>query len=120
MVGKCLAAGVGIGVQNSKPALVSNRVSVMSVPGVEPRVYAGRRRWRGAASFGVTALALAGCADQTPQVSYSHGHEHFAQPKHARETKSGGPAGQPAPGGGGQYLLPPPYPAAEQKYHPEE
>ena len=120
MVGKCLAAAVGIGVQNSKPALVSNRVSVMSVPGVEPRVYAGRRRWRGAASFGVTALALAGCADQTPQVSYSHGHEHFAQSKYGHASPKVVADGQPIPRGGGQYLVGHPYSVAGHRYYPAE
>ena len=120
MVGKCLAAAVGIGVQNSKPALVSNRVSVMSVPGVEPRVYAGRRRWRGAASFGVTALALAGCADQTPQVSYSHGHEHFAQSKYGHASPKVVADGQPMPRGGGQYLVGHPYSVAGHRYYPAE
>src|SRR5208282_2453675 len=106
MVGKCLAAAVGIGVQNSKPALVRNRVSVMSVPGVEPRVYAARRRWRGAASLGLTAVALAGCATQTPpQVSYSHGHEHFAQAKYGHASPKVVADGQPIPRGGGQYLV---------------
>src|SRR5271170_4073187 len=120
MVGKCLAAAVGIGVQNSKPALVSNRVSVMSVPGVEPRVYAGGRRWRGAASLGATALALAGCATQTPQVSYSHGHEHFAQAKYGHASPKVVADGQPVPRGGGQYLVGHPYSVAGHRYYPAE
>ena len=109
MVGKCLADAVGIGVRNSKPALVRNRVSVMSVPGVEPRVYAGRRRWRGAASLGVAALALAGCAPESPQVSYSHGHEHFSQAKYGHASAKVVADGQPVPRGGGQYLVGRPY-----------
>src|SRR5271168_201330 len=120
MVGKCLAAAVGIGVQNSKPALVRNRVSVMSVPGVEPRVHAGRRRWRGAASLGATALALAGCATQTPQVSYSHGHEHFAQAKYGHASPKVVADGQPVPRGGGQYLVGHPYSVAGHRYYPAE
>src|SRR5271154_2731506 len=120
MVGKCLAAAVGIGVQNSKPALVSNRVSVMSVPGVDPRVYAGGRRWRGAASLGVTAFALAGCATQTPQVSYSHGHEHFAQAKYGHASPKVVADGQPVPRGGGQYLVGHPYSVAGHRYYPAE
>jgi rare lipoprotein A len=120
MVGKCLAAAVGIGVQNSKPALVSNRVSVMSVPGVEPRVYAGRRRWRGAASLGATALALAGCAAETPQVSYSHGHEHFSQAKYGHASPKVVADGQPVPRGGGQYLVGHPYSVAGHRYYPAE
>src|SRR5271167_2372228 len=120
MVGKCLAAAVGIGVQNSKPALVSNRVSVMSVPGVEPRVYAGGRRWRGAASLGATALALAGCATQSPQVSYSHGHEHFSQAKYGHASTKVVADGQPVPHGGGQYLVGHPYSIAGHRYYPAE
>src|SRR5271154_2220729 len=117
MVGKCLAAAVGIG---AKPALVSNRVSVMSVPGVEPRVHAGRRRWRGAASLGATALALAGCATQTPQVSYSHGHEHFSQAKYGHASAKVVADGQPVPRGGGQYLVGHPYSVAGHRYYPAE
>src|SRR5271167_1075092 len=120
MVGKCLAAAVGIGVQNSKPALVSNRVSVMSVPGVEPRVHAGERRWRGAASLGVTAFALAGCAAQSPQVSYSHGHEHFSQAKYGHASTKVVADGQPVPHGGGQYLVGHPYSIAGHRYYPAE
>jgi rare lipoprotein A len=92
----------------------------MSVPGVEPRVHAGRRRWRGAASFGVTALALAGCADQTPQVSYSHGHEHFAQSKYGHASPKVVADGQPIPRGGGQYLVGHPYSVAGHRYYPAE
>jgi peptidoglycan lytic transglycosylase len=120
MAGKCLAAAVGIGVQNSKPALVRNRVSVMSVPGVEPRVYAARRRWRGAASLGLTAFALAGCATQTPQVSYSHGHEHFSQAKYGHASLKVVADGQPIPRGGGQYLVGHPYSVAGHRYYPAE
>jgi rare lipoprotein A len=120
MVGKCLAAAVGIGVQNSKPAPVRNRVSVMSVPGVEPRVCAGKRRWRGAASLGMSAFALAGCATQTPQVSYSHGHEHFSQAKYGHASPKVVADGQPVPRGGGQYLVGRPYTVAGHRYYPSE
>ena len=92
----------------------------MSVPGVEPRVYAGRRRWRGAASLGVTALALAGCATQTPQVSYSHGHEHFSQAKYGHASPKVVADGQPVPRGGGQYLVGHPYSVAGHRYYPAE
>ena len=92
----------------------------MSVPGVEPRVYAGKRRWRGAASLGVTALALAGCATQTPQVSYSHGHEHFAQAKYGHASAKVVADGQPVPRGGGQYLVGHPYSIAGHSYYPSE
>src|SRR5271166_2509458 len=119
MVRKSLAA-VGIGVRNSKPALVRNRVSVMSVRGVEPRVYAGKRRWRAAASLGVAAVALAGCATQTPQVSYSHGHEHFSQAKYGHASPKVVADGQPVPRGGGQYLVGRPYTVAGRRYYPGE
>ena len=92
----------------------------MSVPGVEPRVYAGGRRWRGAASLGATALALAGCATQTPQVSYSHGHEHFAQAKYGHASPKVVADGQPVPRGGGQYLVGHPYSVAGHRYYPAE
>ena len=120
MVGKCLAAAVGNGVQNSKLAPVRNRVSVMSVPGVEPRVCAGKRRWRGAASLGISALALAGCAPESPQVSYSHGHEHFAQAKYGHASPKVVADGQPVPRGGGQYLVGHPYTVAGHRYYPSE
>ena len=92
----------------------------MSVPGVEPRVCAGKRRWRGAASLGVTAVALAGCATQTPQVSYSHGHEHFAQAKYGHASPKVVADGQPVPRGGGQYLVGRPYTVAGHRYYPSE
>ncbi len=97
-----------------------DRVSVMSVPRVEPRVCAGKRRWRGAASIGVTAVALAGCATQTPQVSYSHGHEHFAQAKYGHASPKVVADGQPVPRGGGQYLVGRPYTVAGHRYYPSE
>ncbi len=120
MLRKYLAAAVGIGVLNSKPALVRNRVSVMSVPGFEPRVHAGKCRWRGAASLGVTAFALAGCAAQSPQVSYSHDHEHFSQAKYGHASPKVVADGQPVPRGGGQYLVGRPYTVAGHRYYPSE
>ena len=92
----------------------------MSVPGVEPRVYAGRRRWRGAGSLGVAALALAGCAPESPQVSYSHGHEHFSQAKYGHASAKVVADGQPVPHGGGQYLIGHPYSIAGHRYYPAE
>jgi rare lipoprotein A len=92
----------------------------MSVPGVEPRVCAGKRRWRGAASLGMSAFALAGCATQTPQVSYSHGHEHFAQSKYGHASPKLVADGQPVPRGGGQYLVGHPYSVAGHRYYPAE
>jgi rare lipoprotein A len=120
MVGKSLADAVGIGVQNSKPALARNRVGVMSVPGVETSVCAVRRRWRGAASLGAAALALAGCAPESPQVSYSHGHEHFSQAKYGHASAKVVADGQAVPRGGGQYLVGRPYSIAGRKYYPAE
>jgi hypothetical protein len=109
MVRKCLAAVVGIGDRNAKPALLRNRVSVMSVPGFEPRVFAGIGRWRGAAGLGFTAVALAGCATQTAQQHYDHGHEHFSQAKYGHASRKVVADGQPVPRGGGQYLVGHPY-----------
>ena len=95
MVRKRLAVAAGIGVRNSKPALVRNRVCVMSVPGFEPRVFAGKRRWRGAAIQGLTAVALAGCATQTAQQHYNHGHEYFSQAKYGDASRKVVADGQP-------------------------
>jgi rare lipoprotein A len=92
----------------------------MSVPGFEPRVHADKRRWRGAASLGVTAFALAGCAAQSPQVSYSHGHEHFSQAKYGHASPKMVADGQPVPRGGGQYLVGRPYTVAGHRYYPGE
>ncbi len=92
----------------------------MSVRGVEPRVYACRPRWRGLASLATTAFALAGCAPETPQVSYSHGHEHFAQSKYGHASAKVVADGQPVPHGGGQYLVGHPYSIAGHRYYPAE
>jgi rare lipoprotein A len=92
----------------------------MSVPGFEPRVFAGKRRWRGAGSLGVTAVALAGCAAPAPQVSYSHGHEHFSQAKYGHASPKVVADGQPVPRGGGQYLVGHPYSVAGHRYYPAE
>src|SRR5579863_1412618 len=92
----------------------------MSVRGVEPRVYACRPRWRGLASLATTAFALAGCAPDTPQVSYSHGHEHFAQSKYGHASAKVVADGQPVPHGGGQYLIGHPYSVAGHRYYPAE
>src|SRR5271154_939450 len=120
MVRKCLAAVVGIGDRNAKPALLRNRVSVMSVPGFEPRVFAGKGRWRGAAGLGFTAVALAGCATQTAQQHYDHGHEHFSQAKYGHASRKVVADGQPVPRGGGQYLVGHPYTIAGHTYYPSE
>jgi rare lipoprotein A len=93
----------------------------MSVSGLEPRVYAGARRWRGAASLGLAAFALAGCATPEPtRLSYSHGHEHFSQAKYGRASRKVVADGQPVPRGGGQYLVGRPYMVAGRRYVPAE
>ena len=94
----------------------------MSVSGLEPHVYAGNRRWRGAISLGVAALALAGCAPpQAPRVSYSHGHEHFAQgKKYGHASPKVVADGERVPRGGGQYLVGRPYTVAGRRYYPAE
>ena len=94
----------------------------MSVSGLEPHVYAGNRRWRGAISLGVAALALAGCAPpQAPRVSYSHGHEHFAQgKKYGHASPKMVADGERVPRGGGQYLVGRPYTVAGRRYYPAE
>ncbi len=92
----------------------------MSVPGFEPRVDAGKRRWRAAVGLGVTAVALAGCAAPVPQASYSHGHEHFSQAKYGHASPKVVADGQPVPHGGGQYLVGHPYSVAGHRYYPSE
>jgi rare lipoprotein A len=92
----------------------------MSVPGFEPRVFAGRRRWRGAAIQGLTAVALAGCATQTAQQHYKHGHEYFSQAKYGHASPKVVADGQPVPRGGGQYLVGRPYTIAGHTYYPSE
>ena len=92
----------------------------MSVPGFEPRVFAGKRRWRGAAVLGFTAVALAGCATQTAQQHYDHGHEHFSQAKYGHASPKVVADGQPVPRGGGQYLVGHPYTIAGHTYYPSE
>jgi rare lipoprotein A len=93
----------------------------MSVSGPEPRVYAGDRKWRGAASLGVAAFALAGCATPEPtRVTYSHGHEHFAQAKYGHASPKVVADGERVPRGGGQYLVGRPYTVAGHRYVPAE
>jgi rare lipoprotein A len=92
----------------------------MSVSGFEPRDNAGKRSWRGAASLSATLFALAGCSPQNPQISYSHGHEHFAQAKYGHASPKVVADGQPVPRGGGQYLIGRPYSVAGHRYYPAE
>jgi rare lipoprotein A len=92
----------------------------MSVPGFEPRVFAGKGRWRGAAGLGFTAVALAGCATQTAQQHFDHGREHFSQAKYGHASQKVVADGQPVPRGGGQYLVGHPYRIAGHTYYPSE
>jgi rare lipoprotein A len=93
----------------------------MSVSGLGPHANAGNRRWRGAISLGVAALALAGCAPpETPRVSYSHGHEHFSQSKYGHASRKVVADGERVPRGGGQYLVGRPYTVAGHRYYPAE
>jgi rare lipoprotein A len=101
----------------------ATRVSVMSVSGLEPHMNAGSRRWRGAMSLGMAAWALAGCATPQPttRLSYSHGHEHFAQgKKYGRASRKVIADGESVPRGGGQYLVGHPYTVAGHRYYPAE
>jgi rare lipoprotein A len=93
----------------------------MSVSGLNPHVYAGHRKWRGAVSLGAAALALAACAPPpAPHVSYSHGHEHFSQSKYGRASRKVVADGAAVPRGGGQYLVGRPYTVAGHRYYPAE
>ncbi len=91
----------------------------MSVSGADPRAYAGDRRWRGAASLSVAALALASCATPEPvRVTYHHGHEYFSEAKYGRASPRVIADGRPVPRGGGQYLVGRPYRVAGHWYYP--
>jgi rare lipoprotein A len=93
----------------------------MSVSRFDPRVFAGKRRWRGAASLGFTAVALAGCATpQTAEQHYNHGHEYFSEAKYGHASPKVVADGQPVPRGGGQYLVGHPYTVAGHRYYPSE
>jgi rare lipoprotein A len=94
----------------------------MSVSGLELHVDSGNRRWRGAASLGVAAWALAGCATPQPatRLSYAHGHEHFSQSKYGHASRKVVADGEAVPHGGGQYLVGHPYTVAGHRYYPAE
>ena len=78
-------------------------------------------RWAclGAAGAGL-ALALSGCANQTVQQRYAHGHEYFSESKYGRASPKVVADGQPVPKGGGQYLVGHPYMVAGHAYYPRE
>ena len=92
----------------------------MSVSGLKPCVCAGDRRWRGAASLGVAAVALAGCATPEPaHLSYRHhGHEYFSQARYGHASPKVVADGRPVPRGGGEYLVGRPYTVAGHRYVP--
>jgi rare lipoprotein A len=93
----------------------------MSVSGLESYVCTGNQGWRGVISLGVAALALAGCATpQATRLSYSHGHEHFAQAKYGHASRKVVADGERVPRGGGQYLVGRPYTVAGRRYYPAE
>ncbi len=78
---------------------------------------AARRAWLGGAGL---ALALSGCANQTVQQRYAHGHEYFSEAKYGRASAKVVADGQPVPKGGGQYLVGHPYMVAGHAYYPRE
>ncbi len=80
---------------------------------------AARWAWLGTAGAGF-ALALTGCANQTVQQHYAHGHEYFSQAKYGRASPKVVADGQPVPKGGGQYLVGHPYSVAGHAYYPRE
>jgi rare lipoprotein A len=91
----------------------------MSVSRFELGAVAANRGWLGVASLALS-LALTGCATQTTQQHYAHGHEYFSQAKYGHASPKVVADGQPVPRGGGQYLVGHPYSIAGHTYYPSE
>jgi peptidoglycan lytic transglycosylase len=91
----------------------------MSVSRLGAPAAAARWAWAGMAGAGF-ALALSGCANQTIEQHYAHGHEYFSQAKYGRASSKVVADGQPVPKGGGQYLVGHPYSVAGHSYYPRE
>ena len=91
----------------------------MSVSRLELGALAARHRSLAAVSFALT-LALSGCATETAQQHYAHGHEYFSQAKYGHASPKVIADGQPIPRGGGQYLIGHPYTIAGHTYYPSE
>jgi rare lipoprotein A len=91
----------------------------MSVSRPELGALAAKYRSLAAASFALT-LVLSGCATETAQQHYAHGHEYFSQAKYGHASRKVVADGQPIPRGGGQYLIGHPYTIAGHTYYPSE
>ncbi len=90
----------------------------MCLSRLELCTFAAKRGWLGAWAT-LTAVALAGCANETV-THYSHGHEYFSQAEYGRASPKVVADGQPVPRGGGQYLVGRPYRIAGRTYRPAE
>lgn len=91
----------------------------MSVSRFELGAFAATRECLGVASL-ASMLALTGCATQTAQQHYAHGHEYFSQAQYGHASPKVVADGQPVPRGGGQYLVGRPYTIAGHTYYPSE
>ena len=91
----------------------------MSVSRAGMPALAAKWVWLGAAGAGA-AFALSGCANQTVQQRYAHGHEYFSEAKYGRASPKVVADGEPVPKGGGQYLVGHPYSIAGHMYYPRE
>ena len=91
----------------------------MSVSRAGMPALAAKWVWLGAAGAGA-AFALSGCANQTVQQRYAHGHEYFSEAKYGHASPKVVADGEPVPKGGGQYLVGHPYSIAGHTYYPRE